>query len=52
LRRFGGDWDFKTVPVGVTKTPFKDWLDAAVDDGNSVLRLLHYSPIPADAEGG
>ena len=27
------------------------WFDAAVKDGNSVLRLLHYPPIPADAEG-
>lgn len=28
-----------------------DWFDAAVSDGNSVLRLLHYPPIPADADG-
>jgi isopenicillin N synthase-like dioxygenase len=28
-----------------------DWFDTAVKDGNSVLRLLHYPPIPADAEG-
>jgi isopenicillin N synthase-like dioxygenase len=28
-----------------------DWFDHAVRDGNSVLRLLHYPPIPADAEG-
>ncbi|TPG22394.1 isopenicillin N synthase family oxygenase [Sphingomonas koreensis] len=28
-----------------------DWFDRAVKDGNSVLRLLHYPPIPADAEG-
>ncbi|MCM8729504.1 isopenicillin N synthase family dioxygenase [Hephaestia sp. GCM10023244] len=28
-----------------------DWFDHAVHDGNSVLRLLHYPPIPADAEG-
>ncbi len=28
-----------------------DWFDASVKDGNSVLRLLHYPPIPADAEG-
>ncbi|PAX07804.1 isopenicillin N synthase family dioxygenase [Sphingomonas lenta] len=27
------------------------WFDRAVKDGNSVLRLLHYPPIPADAEG-
>jgi isopenicillin N synthase-like dioxygenase len=27
------------------------WFDRAVGDGNSVLRLLHYPPIPADAEG-
>jgi isopenicillin N synthase-like dioxygenase len=26
-----------------------DWFDHAVDDGNSVLRLLHYPPVPADA---
>jgi isopenicillin N synthase-like dioxygenase len=28
-----------------------DWFDRAVTDGNSVLRLLHYPPIPADADG-
>jgi isopenicillin N synthase-like dioxygenase len=28
-----------------------DWFDPAVRDGNSVLRLLHYPPIAADAEG-
>lgn len=28
-----------------------DWFDRAVADGNSVLRLLHYPPIGADAEG-
>lgn len=28
-----------------------DWFDPAVSDGNSVLRLLHYPPIPQDAEG-
>lgn len=28
-----------------------DWFDPAVGDGNSVLRLLHYPPIPVDAEG-
>ncbi len=28
-----------------------DWFDHAVTDGNSVLRLLHYPPIPVDAEG-
>lgn len=28
-----------------------DWFDPAVRDGNSVLRLLHYPPIPVDAEG-
>jgi isopenicillin N synthase-like dioxygenase len=26
-----------------------DWFDPAVKDGNSVLRLLHYPPVPADA---
>jgi isopenicillin N synthase-like dioxygenase len=28
-----------------------DWFDPAIEDGNSVLRLLHYPPID-DAEGG
>jgi isopenicillin N synthase-like dioxygenase len=28
-----------------------DWFDHAVKDGNSILRLLHYPPIPMDAEG-
>lgn len=28
-----------------------DWFDPAVRDGNSVLRLLHYPPVSADAEG-
>jgi isopenicillin N synthase-like dioxygenase len=28
-----------------------DWFDAAIDDGNSVLRLLHYPPV-ADAPDG
>jgi len=28
-----------------------DWFDDKVDQGNSVLRLLHYPPIPADAPG-
>ncbi len=28
-----------------------NWFDRAVTDGNSVLRLLHYPPIPVDAEG-
>ncbi|MBO9714448.1 2-oxoglutarate and iron-dependent oxygenase domain-containing protein [Sphingomonas sp.] len=26
-----------------------DWFDPAVRDGNSVLRLLHYPPVPAEA---
>ncbi|SOB79818.1 Isopenicillin N synthase [Sphingomonas guangdongensis] len=26
-----------------------DWFEHAVEDGNSVLRLLHYPPVPADA---
>ena len=26
-----------------------NWFDRAVGDGNSVLRLLHYPPVPADA---
>ncbi|GAA0736490.1 isopenicillin N synthase family dioxygenase [Sphingomonas japonica] len=28
-----------------------DWFDPAVADGNSVLRLLHYPPVSADAPG-
>ncbi len=28
-----------------------DYFDDAVKDGNSVLRLLHYPPVPADAPG-
>lgn len=28
-----------------------NWFDHAVEDGNSILRLLHYPPIPAEAEG-
>ena len=28
-----------------------NWFDHAVEDGNSILRLLHYPPIPLDAEG-
>ncbi len=28
-----------------------DWFDVAMRDGDSVLRLLHYPPILADAEG-
>jgi len=26
-----------------------DWFDPAVKDGNSILRLLHYPPVPMDA---
>ncbi len=29
----------------------RDWFDRAVADGNSVMRLLHYPPIPLDADG-
>ena len=29
----------------------RDWFDDKVKLGNSVLRLLHYPPIPADADG-
>ena len=29
-----------------------DWFDRAAADGNSVLRLLHYPPLPFDAAGG
>lgn len=29
----------------------ENWFDPAIDDGNSVLRLLHYPPVP-DAGGG
>jgi isopenicillin N synthase-like dioxygenase len=28
-----------------------DWFAAAVEQGNSILRLLHYPPIPLDADG-
>ncbi len=28
-----------------------DWFEAAVENGNSVMRLLHYPPIPTDAPG-
>ncbi len=28
-----------------------DWFEHAVKDGNSVMRLLHYPPIPIDADG-
>ncbi len=27
------------------------WFDSAIEDGNSILRLLHYPPIEGDAEG-
>lgn len=27
------------------------WFDPAIEDGNSVLRLLHYPPVPGDASG-
>jgi len=27
------------------------WFDATVENGNSVLRLLHYPPVPAEAQG-
>jgi len=29
----------------------ENWFDATIEDGNSVMRLLHYPPV-ADAEGG
>ena len=28
-----------------------DWFDPAIEDGNSILRLLHYPPIADDTEG-
>ena len=28
-----------------------DWFEPAVEDGNSILRLLHYPPIAPDADG-
>lgn len=28
-----------------------DWFEPTVENGNSVLRLLHYPPIPIDADG-
>jgi len=27
------------------------WFDPTVEDGNSVMRLLHYPPVPVEAEG-
>ncbi|RPF71944.1 isopenicillin N synthase family dioxygenase [Aurantiacibacter spongiae] len=30
----------------------RDWFDATVKDGNSVMRLLHYPPLPDDAPAG
>ena len=30
----------------------EDWFDATVEDGNSVMRLLHYPPLPAHAPEG
>ena len=28
-----------------------EWFDPAIEDGNSVLRLLHYPPVQGDADG-
>ncbi len=44
-----GDIILSAIARHLGLTP--DWFDAAVKDGNSILRLLHYPPIPADAEG-
>lgn len=44
-----GDRLLSAIARHLTLAP--DWFDHAVRDGNSVLRLLHYPPIPADAEG-
>jgi isopenicillin N synthase-like dioxygenase len=30
----------------------EDWFVPTVEDGNSVMRLLHYPPLPEDAPGG
>ena len=30
----------------------EDWFDPAIDKGNSVMRLLHYPPLPDDAPAG
>ena len=30
----------------------EDWFVATVEDGNSVMRLLHYPPLPGDATAG
>ncbi|RIV85853.1 isopenicillin N synthase family dioxygenase [Aurantiacibacter zhengii] len=30
----------------------KDWFESTVEDGNSVMRLLHYPPLPEDAPAG
>lgn len=44
-----GDRLLSAIAVHLGLAP--DWFDRAVADGNSVLRLLHYPPILADAEG-
>ncbi|OWK30838.1 isopenicillin N synthase family dioxygenase [Sphingomonas mucosissima] len=44
-----GDKLLSAIARHLDLTP--DWFDPAVKDGNSVLRLLHYPPIPADAQG-
>ena len=44
-----GDWLLSAIARYLGLAP--DWFVPAVTDGNSVLRLLHYPPIPSDAEG-
>lgn len=29
----------------------EDWFEPAIEDGNSILRLLHYPPVQGDAQG-
>jgi len=44
-----GDQLLSAIARHLGLTP--DWFAPGVKDGNSILRLLHYPPIPADAPG-
>jgi isopenicillin N synthase-like dioxygenase len=44
-----GNRILSAIAIHLGLTP--DWFEGAVQDGNSVLRLLHYPPIPVDADG-